>query len=191
MNTSICTGRVNVHILDAHLPKDWTSIREWLSSGDFMQSAKSETTSQISGSKILNRIRRGSNAPSDRRFAYWVEGNRSVEPLHDRLQKLFVKHLKAKGISPQENVDYLDVQYTAAGATTFCEVKPTDNVETRYAIRAAIGQLLEYRYTKQIPTATLEIVLGSRPRESEIGFVKSLRIGLTYYDTAIGQFVSV
>ncbi len=185
------TPAVLLDIVDAHLPKEMMAIREWLSSGDFSQPGESKTRSQISGSKILNRLERGSNAPSDRRFEYWVKGIRSVEPLHDRLQKLFVEHLKAKGINPRENVAYLDVQYTTGGATTFCEIKPTDNVETRYAIRAAIGQLFECRYEKQTPAAALEIVLGSKPRKGEIGFVKSLKIGLTYYDTAIGKFVSV
>jgi hypothetical protein len=185
------TPAVLFDIIDVHLPKDRKAIREWLSSESFDQPRERRTASQKAGSRILSRVRRGSNAPTDRRFEYWVRGNRSVEPLHHRLQELFIQHLKAKGINPALNVDYVDVQYEAAEVTTFCEVKPTDNVETRYAIRAAIGQLLEYRYVRHLPTAAVEIVLGSRPSDDEIGFVKSLTIGLTYYDSASGRFVSV
>jgi len=76
------------------------------------------------------------------------------------------------------------VQYTTAEGTTFCEVKPTDNVETRYAVRAAVGQLLEYRYTRHVPNAALEVVLGTRPGEPEVGFARSLGIAMTYYDSA-------
>lgn len=186
------TPAVLLDIVNAHLPKNRKAIREWLSSGDFTaQSAKSKTASQVSGSRILKRIRRGSNAPSDHRFEYWVKGNRSVEPLHHRLQELFVDHLKDKGISPQVNVDYVDVQYTVSGVTTLCEIKPTDNVETRYAVRAAVGQLLEYRYSRNAPTAALEIVIGRKPQANEVGFVKSLGMGLTYYNTAEEEFVSL
>jgi hypothetical protein len=181
---------VLLDIVDKVLPRDCVAIREWLSSGDFTKPPDSTTAAQKSGLKIVQRIRRGSNAPSDRRFQYWVEGDRTVEPLHDLLQKQYVQHLKDQGVSPEENKDYIDVQYLATGARTFCEIKPTDNVATRFAIRAAIGQLFEHRYRQKVLTARLVIVLGSKPDACEVGFVQSLGIELTYYDTKTGAFIS-
>ena len=100
-------------------------------------------------------------------------------------------HLKAQHIVPVENEEYIDVRDAVDGLTTLCEVKPTDNVETKYAIRAAIGQLLEYRFKSRIADAAMEIVLGCRPEEWEIEFAKSLRIAVTYFDksTGTGSFV--
>ena len=52
-------------------------------------------------------------------------------------------------------------------------------------------QLFEYRYRKQVATARLVIVLGSRPKACEVDFVKSLGLELTYYDTETDAFISV
>ncbi len=180
---------VLVDIVSAHLPKANTDILDWLSFGDFDLIDRPATTGQIAGSRICKRVRRTRNAPTDRRFQYWVEGNRSVEPLHHRLQARFVQHLQATGITPKENDHHIDVQYTDGGETTFVEIKPTDNVETRYAIRAAVGQLLEYQFTWN-PNAQLEIVLGQKPKADEIAFVKSLGIGLTYYVEPRNKFIT-
>lgn len=176
-------------IVDRHLPTASTAIRDWLCFGDFDIPDRPASAAQAVGGRKRKRVRRTRNAPTDRRFQYWVEGNRRVEPLHHRLQARFVEHLEAAGITVQENDRYIDVQYTQSGKTTFTEIKPTDNVETRYAIRAAIGQLLEYRFAHD-PKAQLEIVIGKKPKADEVRFVKSLGIGLTYYDENSGGFKS-
>jgi hypothetical protein len=187
---TLTTPAVLLDIVDAHLPKNRTAIRDWLSFGDFTQPGESQTTSEISGSKTRRRIQRSRNAPTDRRFQYWVEGDRTVEPLHHRLQARFVQHLKTRGINPQENAAFIDVKYMEAGTTVFCEIKPTDNVATGYAIRAAIGQLLEYRYKHNV-AAALEIVVGKKPRAGEIAFLKSIGFRLAYFNAAKRTFVKV
>lgn len=186
---TLTTPDVLLDIADAHLPNNRQAIRDWLSFGDFMQPATSAGASQAAGARRRRQIQRNRNAPTDRRFQYWVEGNRSVEPLHHRLQARFVEFLKAQGIAAQENDAFIDVQYTTAGKTTFCEVKPTDNVETRYAIRAAIGQLLEYRFARK-QSAELQIVVGKKPQADEIAFVKSIGLRVTYYDTRSKTFIT-
>jgi len=186
---TLTTPDVLLDIVDRHLPQDREAIRDWLSFGDFIMPASSAGASQASGARRRQQIQRRRNAPTDRRFQYWVEGNRSVEPLHYRLQARFVDHLRSQGIEAQENDAFIDVQYTTAGKTTFCEVKPTDNVETRYAIRAAIGQLLEYRFTRK-QSAELQIVVGKKPQAVEIAFVKSIGLLLTYYDARTKSFIT-
>lgn len=88
---TLTTPEILLDILDDHLPKARDAIRDWLSYGDFVQPVSSMGASQASGAKKRQRIQRRGNAPTDRRFQYWVEGNRSVEPLHQRLQALFVE----------------------------------------------------------------------------------------------------
>ncbi len=187
---TLTTPEVLLDIIDEHLPNDRMAIRDWLSFGDFSQPEDYKSTSQTEGTKKRLRIQKRRNAPTDRRFQYWVEGNRSVEPLHYFLQARFVAHLKAKGIDPKENDAFIDVKYTVDQRTTFCEIKPTDNVETRYAIRAAIGQLLEYRF-KHKGNEALEIVLGKKPTTGEIAFVTSLGMSLSYWDEHHDTFQTV
>ena len=72
-------------------------------------------------------------------------------------------------------------------------MKPIDNIETKYAMRAGIGhlsyyQVLEYRYYLS-KDADLEIVLGSKPKKEETDFVASLGIDLVYYDKARDTFI--
>jgi hypothetical protein len=132
----------------------------------------------------------GANAPTTKYFSYWVEGQRSVEPLHAKLQALFVDYLSKKGINFKENKDYIDVQYPQGNEIYFCEIKPTQNLDSKYAIRIAIGQLLEYQYLNN-KNAKLEIVIGSKPSDIEVKFVKSLNMKLTYFDELTNEFTTV
>lgn len=131
----------------------------------------------------------GANAPTDREFEYWVKGKRHVEPLHTRLQQRFEAYLKQRGYQPRPNHGYVDVQYVRDGKRVLCEIKPTEKVQTRYAIRVAIGQLLEYRFKCNDSDCRLEIVLGSRPKPTEAEFVRSLDLELTYYDASRRTFM--
>lgn len=187
---TLTTPEVILDIVNTHLPKTSAAILDWLSFGDFLQPKKVASISQTSGTKNRINIQKRRNAPTDRRFQYWVEGNREVEPLHYRLQTLFVEHLTAKGIPFHDNDNYIDVHYTVNNKTIFCEIKPTDNLEPRYAIRAAVGQLLEYRFNHN-PKAELEIVLGKKPANNEIAFVKSLGFRLCYFDLKHNTFIYV
>jgi len=71
----------------------------------------------------------------------------------------------------------------------YCEIKTTQNLDSKYAIRIAVGQLLEYQYFNQ-KNANLEIVIGSKSRDSEIDFVKSLNMRLTYLDELTNEFIT-
>jgi len=184
---------VLLDIVDRHLPASKAAIGDWLCFGDFDLSVSQDrpaSAAHVAGNRKRNRLRRTRNAPTDHRFQYWVEGNRTVEPLHHQLQSRFVEYLQAVGICVKEDDHYIDVQYKQDGLTLFAEIKPTDNVETRYAIRVAIGQLMEYRF-RHDPEARLEIVLGKKPKADEVDFIKSLGLRLTYYDHRSATFKSL
>lgn len=135
------------------------------------------------------KIRAGANSPSTRKFKYWVEGERSVEPHHADLQSKFVRFLKSSQIEYKENENYIDVQYNKNGKKYYSEIKPTVNVETKYAIRAAIGQLLEYQYNFD-KNAIPEIVVGKKPKNNEVDFVNSLGFCISHYDTRTKTFTT-
>jgi hypothetical protein len=178
-----------LQIIGSYLPENHP-ICEWLSSRDFDEEIISKTIKNFRSTHNIRlpRSRSGSNAPAIRAYQYWVEGNRSVEPHHALLQAKFVNYLTSNALSYQENIDYIDVKYQLNGIDVLVEIKPTDKIQTKYAIRIAIGQLLEYRYIMN-SQAILEIVLGSKPRDEEIAFVNSLGIYLTYLDSNSGDFI--
>ncbi|HUU27176.1 MAG TPA: hypothetical protein VM123_05120 [archaeon] len=178
-----------LHIIGDYLSEDHP-ISEWLSSADFDEEIVSRSLKNFRSNQNIRlpRRRSGSNSPAIRAYQYWVEGNRSVEPHHALLQAKYVSYLSTNGVSHQENCNYVDVKYQLNGRTVFAEVKPTEKIQTKYAIRIAVGQLLEYRYSLD-NQAILEIVLGSKPTDEEIAFVTSLGICLTYLDSSIGNFI--
>lgn len=168
-------------------------IISWLSEPDFDDSLISKSLKHFKQSKKQwqkRKIKTGTNSPSNRKFRYWVEGERSVEPHHADLQSKFVRFLKSSGIEYKENENYIDVQYDKNGKKYYSEIKPTVNVETKYAIRASIGQLLEYQYNfdkKAIP----EIVVGKKPKKNEVGFVNSIGFCISYYDSRAKTFLKI
>jgi hypothetical protein len=168
---------------------DKPQIIDWLTTGEFDTDWVDSDTKVKSNTKLRKLYSSGANAPASRAFSYWIYGQRNIEPLHAKLQALFVKHLSKKGISCEEDKGYIDLQYSLGKDLYYCEIKPTQNMDSKYAIRIAVGQLLEYQYLNQ-KKVNLEIVIGSRPKDSEIGFVKSLNMRLTYLDELTNEFIT-
>lgn len=177
-----------IKIIEKHIPRKKRVIIDWLLNGEFDETF---LKSEIQDKKTAARQKKSnkSNAPTNKDIEYWVYGKRVAEPLHSRLQLKFVDFLKRRKLKPIENKDYIDVQYKKNGKTYFAEIKPTEKIETKYAIRMAIGQLLEYKYRFN-QNAALEIVLSSKPKPEEILFVKKLKMRLWYFDQKSFRLVS-
>jgi hypothetical protein len=94
------------------------------------------------------------------------------------------------GIAPRENENDIDIQYKdPSGNLIYCEVKPTINVPSKYAIRASIGQLLEYRFNND-SRAKLKVVINYKPsNHKEVELLHSLEIDLAYFDEGQQKFV--
>lgn len=155
----------------------------WLTTDEFDESM-SKSVKPRSGEKLRKRYGIA-NAPANHAYEYWVQGKRSVNPHHATLQSKYVQFLRKDGASAiVQDDDFIDVQYLDEdGCLYIVEVKPTNTVSTKYAIRNAIGQLLEYAYKyTQSTDPRLEIVLGSKPSRDEIAFLHSLNISVTYLD---------
>jgi ribosomal protein S1 len=113
--------------------------------------------------------------------------------LHAKLQAKYVHFLRNKTDGEirniQENIAHIDLQYQRNGRVIFSEIKPTEKIETKYAIRIAVGQLLEYQFLKN-RKALLEIVLGREPKSREKKFINNLGMILTYYDPKGDTFLT-
>lgn len=69
-----------------------------------------------------------------------------ILPRHHDLQSRFEAYLKKLGSSEVEpNVNGVDLRFVAEGVRVLAEIKPTDADNVRFAIRTAIGQLLDYK----------------------------------------------
>jgi hypothetical protein len=99
---------------------------------------------------------------------YLQENEVLVTPKHHRLQEAFAEHLKrqrATAIKP--NIERVDIRFAMAGrGQVLAEVKPTEPTTVRFAIRSAIGQLLDYRQ-KCGEEVTLLIVISNKPDDED------------------------
>jgi len=182
---------IALDLLDDALPARHP-IFDWLVDGDFESGTSIPNNPQTEkySKKKKNSKRSGSNRPTEMLYEYWVEGKRTCHPRHTTLQNAFILHLESQGISYAQNTtEYIDIIYTYQDKLVITEIKPAESVGTKYAIRTAIGQLLEYRHTMQEPSALLHIVLDEKPKDNEIEFVRSLGFALSYKESA-GNFVT-
>lgn len=177
---------IAIDLLAAALPKKHP-ILDWLTDGEFEEGNSTPNRTQKHNYKKrieASAKRGGANRPTDKTYEYLlVEGKRVVNPKHAPLQAAFVLHLQAQGVACEENTpEYIDILYKDKDDLVITEVKPAESVGTKYAIRAAVGQLLEYRHVLKQPSALLHIVLDEEPKENEIEFVKSLGFLLSCKD---------
>ncbi|HPX44104.1 MAG: hypothetical protein ACOXZU_08025 [Bacteroidales bacterium] len=170
--------------------KENSFVFDWLTTGEFDYDRVNNPPVIQTNAELRKKYnRKVTNATAINSYSYWVEGRRNIEPLHAKLQAKFVKYLSDNGIEFEENSNFIDVQYRKDGRICFCELKPTENIKTKYAIRIAVGQLLEYQYFND-KEANLEIVLSTRPTIDDVNFVNSLKIKLTYFDDELETFIT-
>jgi hypothetical protein len=129
----------------------------------------------------LSLTRNTASAPGDP-FVRYVQYEVEVGPRHDKLQKQFTAFLETcsdvNAIAPDRG--HVDVQYRHEQlGHILTEVKPCDRNNARYAIRLAIGQLLDYQQ-RMSPEAKLLIVLQVKPDESDLKLAVSNGFGLAF-----------
>jgi hypothetical protein len=70
----------------------------------------------------------------------------TISPEHSFLQSAFCDYLKTHHFNVEEDIKHVDVRYRdETGRMILSEVKPCTRKSARYAIRTAIGQLLDYK----------------------------------------------
>ncbi|MGH6778655.1 MAG: hypothetical protein ACRECL_11700 [Bradyrhizobium sp.] len=130
------------------------------------------------------------NSPSAARAAYkrYMEAYEiQVSPKHDILQKDFACFLTTTGATELEpNKGSVDLRYRDSNnRTVLVEVKPCEPESARYAVRTAIGQLLDYRQRTNEDVSLL-IVIGTKPTKEDQLLATSNGFGIAY--PAEGKF---
>ena len=106
--------------------------------------------------------KRAGPASSNAYVRYIKEHEIAVSPFHDKLQKQFQAFLRKRfpGVTFPEGFRD-DLRYAVPGQLpVMVEVKPTETATIRYAIRTAIGQLMDYRQQQQWTGSLLVVVSG-------------------------------
>jgi hypothetical protein len=108
--------------------------------------------------------RNSPSAASDPYIRYVAAFEARISPRHHELQTKFENFLRAGGIVEiRPNIARVDLRFRdPRHGRVLAEVKPCDQDNLRYAIRAAIGQLLDYRQHER-GVVSLLIVLEKRP----------------------------
>jgi hypothetical protein len=131
-------------------------VRKAIDGGEF-SSVSSKTTRKTRKGK------RAGLAASDGYIRYLKKNEIAVSPLHDRLQRKFRSYLRKRYprvAFPDGFRD--DMRFVVPGQSpVMVEVKPTEPRTLRYAIRTAIGQLIDYRQN-QSWTGRLLIVVSDK-----------------------------
>jgi hypothetical protein len=103
-----------------------------------------------------------------------------IERRHNELSRAFTKYLRAQGYRDvAHEVSSVDVEFTAMKELCRAELKVSYPVNTRYAIREALGQLLEYNYYgERQPAPHWFIVLDTEPTPEDKRYVDRLNSAL-------------
>ncbi len=140
------------------------SVVGWLSTDDFdpvrnraVQGAPPPMGGRRSAGTAIDPVRR-----------YIEEYELVVSPRHHVLQSDFEMFLRGRRVkSVQPNVDRVDLRFKSAErGNVLVEIKPTDPSTVRFAIRTAMGQLLDYRQRASGNYNAL-IVLDDEPGEED------------------------
>ncbi len=109
--------------------------------------------------------------------AYEIE----VAPRHSELQARFERYLQGCGASElQPNVASVDLRFrNSQKGLILAEIKSCNIKETRYAIRMAMGQLLDYRQ-RTAEKAGMLIVLEVKPKHIDQTLATSNGFGIAY-----------
>ena len=116
--------------------------------------------------KSIDTLQNSPSTPKDPYTRYVEAYEIEITPQHDELQSTFEAYLKKCGFAEiQPNVASVDLRFRdPKKGLVLAEVKPCDKANVRYAIRTAIGQLLDYRQHAR-EEVNMMIVVGLKPNE--------------------------
>jgi len=145
-------------------------IMQWLTSGKFrgVKAKKGKSNDKKNGGLS------SASTATDEFSRYLKENEVLITPKHHKLQSDFAKFLKTSDLVKTpckdnviENVDRIDLQFVQGNERKcLVEVKPTKPETVRFAIRCAMGQLLDYEQSDG-GSCSLLIVLDDKPSEHD------------------------
>jgi hypothetical protein len=165
------------------LPDD-SPIIAWLSTGHFDEKAITARTKTFGKPTPgpSGAAGRSSPPPSDPYVRYIQTFEVQVSPRHHDLQKRFKRHIESAGATSIASDKHgIDIQFKLSRhGHVLAEVKPCDKADGRFAVRTAMGQLLDYRHRHSDQAAALLVVLETRPSDEDIDLALSNDFGISY-----------
>jgi hypothetical protein len=153
-------------------------ITAWLSTGHFDEKAIATKTRAFGKPSPSPSGSTGGSAPSaaDPYVRYIQAFEVQVSPRHHDLQTRFEKHIESAGAKSIASDDHgVDIQFKLIGrGHVLAEVKPCEKADSRFAVRTAMGQLLDYRHRRSGQAAALLVVLEIRPSDEDIDLVDKI-----------------
>jgi hypothetical protein len=102
-----------------------------------------------------------------------------IVPRHKRLSNAFANWLEQHGYEKvRQEHGHIDLDFVEGRTSCRAELKVCYGINTRQAIREALGQLLEYNYYPQAnrqPAEKWFVVLDERPSDADMEFLKTVR----------------
>lgn len=170
-----------LQLLDGHLPAE-SMISQWFIDQEFDEAFLPRYVRSKQGQTSSQRAENfGAPAAQDAYTRYIQKKEIRVTPEHHLLEKAFLAFLETLNATAiSQNRKAVDVRFDlSTHGHVIAELKPAVAGETKYPIRFAVGQVLEYRHF-QNPNAHPLIVLGARPKNEEIEFCHSLGISVAW-----------
>lgn len=115
-------------------------------------------------------------------YVRWLkEQEIAVSPRHHDLQSRFKTYISSRSTKLAENRRGVDLQYVCASrGLVLVEVKPCETATARFAIRTALGQLLDYRQAVGGPPCLLIVLEIAPPEERDIQLALSNGVGIAW-----------
>lgn len=191
-----CLDEKHRNLRLAHGP-GWLGQTQWWipkpNNGPEIARFVADVRALISGEPVEPRVERGereqgghhgAKSPSAATTAYWRYAQAyevQVHPRHSDLQTSFENFATANGATDLEsNQASVDLRFRdPERGLILAEVKPCDAGNARYAIRTAMGQLLDYRQRCAKPAALL-IVIETMPHKEHLELANANGFGVAY-----------
>ncbi len=155
-------------------------IVKWLSQGKFDSSAVSQKTKR--SPKPSSSTGRSPASAAEAYTRYIKDNECRIPPKHTELQNRFRKFIKSQGAkSITEYIQCVDIQFRMKElGLVLGETKPCTEKDVRFAIRTAMGQLLDYRQRHPRAPVKLLVIVEATPSPEDIELALSNGFGLAY-----------
>lgn len=172
-------------IVSDHLSADHPIV-DWLTFGEFRPPAKVALNAPPPRGKKGqankgNGNRNAAPAATDPYVRYVRENEIIVTPRHSDLQRHFREYITAEGArAVAEDNNRIDLQYRVGKDIVLVEIKTCEKATVRFAIRTAMGQLLDYRQNLR-GNLKLLVVLELKPtNDVDMNLALSNGFGIAY-----------
>jgi hypothetical protein len=159
-------------------------ILKWLTTGTFDDKPIAKKTKSYGRPKLQSGSKgNGSASSADGPYVRYLQAQEiTVTSKHGEIQDSFASYvtsLGAKGIGHDQAG--VDVQFTLPDrGLVLAEVKPCDESSARFAIRTAMGQLLDYQQKHKGSPKHLLVVLEVKPNAEDFALAIKNGFGIAY-----------